>query len=157
MTAKSQFVRQPMRKKRIARGLDGSAAIIYNHIVMKPTGYAKARSARLDATFAALADPTRRAILARLASGEASVMELAKPFAMSQPAISKHLKVLERAGLISRGRDAQRRPCRIEAKPLAEADVWLEEYRRIWEENFQRLDALLDELKTQEKRGHPKH
>jgi DNA-binding transcriptional ArsR family regulator len=116
------------------------------------------RSERLNATFAALADPTRRAILARLAAGEASVLELAKPFAMSQPAISKHLKVLERAGLISRGRDAQRRPCRIEAKPLAEADDWLEEYRRIWEENFQRLDALLDELKTQEKkRGHPKH
>ena len=111
----------------------------------------------LDATFAALADPTRRAILARLASGQASVTELAKPFAMSQPAVSKHLKVLERAGLISRGRDAQRRPCRIEAKPLAEADDWLEEYRRIWEESFQRLDALLDELKTQEKkRGHPK-
>jgi DNA-binding transcriptional ArsR family regulator len=107
-------------------------------------------SARLDATFAALADPTRRAILARLVSGEASVTDLAEPFAMSQPAISKHLKVLERAGLISRGRDAQRRPCRIEAKPLAEADEWLENYRRIWEGNFQRLDALLDELKAQE-------
>jgi DNA-binding transcriptional ArsR family regulator len=124
---------------------------------MKPTGYVLARSTRLDATFAALADPTRRAILSRLAAGEASVTDLAKPFKMSQPAISKHLKVLERAGLISRGRDAQRRPCRIEAKPLAEADDWLEEYRRIWEENFQRLDALLDELKTQEKKpGHPK-
>jgi DNA-binding transcriptional ArsR family regulator len=109
-------------------------------------------SDRLDATFAALADPTRRAILTRLAKGDASVMELAKPFAMSQPAISKHLRVLERAGLISRGRDAQRRPCRIEAKPLAEADEWLENYRRIWEGNFQRLDALLDELKTQEKK-----
>src|SRR6202521_2221133 len=115
------------------------------------------RPDRLDATFAALADPTRRAILARLASGEASVMKLAEPFAMSQPAISKHLKVLERAGLISRGRDAQRRPCRIEAKPLAEADEWLEEYRRIWEGNFQRLDALLDQLQTQQKtRGHTK-
>jgi DNA-binding transcriptional ArsR family regulator len=112
---------------------------------------------RLDATFAALAHPTRRAILARLASGEASVTELAKPFAMSQPAISKHLRVLERAGLISRGREAQRRPCRIEAKPLAEANGWLEGYRRIWEGNFQRLDALLDELKTQDKkRGHTK-
>jgi DNA-binding transcriptional ArsR family regulator len=109
-------------------------------------------SDRLDATFAALADATRRAILARLASGEASVMELAEPFAMSQPAISKHLKVLERAGLISRGRDAQRRPRRIEAKPLAEADEWLENYRRIWEANFQRLDALLDELKAKEKK-----
>jgi DNA-binding transcriptional ArsR family regulator len=114
-------------------------------------------SARLDATFAALADPTRRAILARLASGEASVTELAEPFAMSQPAISKHLKVLERAGLISRGRDAQRRPRRIEGKPLAEASGWLESYRRIWEGNFQRLDALLDELKTQDKkRSHTK-
>ena len=113
------------------------------------------QSERLNATFAALADPTRRAILARLASGEKSVMELAKPFTMSQPAISKHLRVLEHAGLISRGRDAQRRPCRIEAKPLAEADDWLEEYRRIWEENFQRLDALLDELKTQEKKPGP--
>ena len=105
-------------------------------------------AARLDATFAALADPTRRAILARLASGRASVTELAKPFAMSQPAISKHLKVLERAGLISRGRDAQRRPRRLEAKPLAEATKWLERYRRYWEGNYQRLDALLAELKT---------
>jgi DNA-binding transcriptional ArsR family regulator len=109
------------------------------------------QSERLSATFAALADPTRRAILARLAVGEASVMELAKPFAMSQPAISKHLKVLEGAGLISRGRDAQRRPCRIEGKPLAEATDWLEGYRQIWEGNFERLDALLDELKSQEK------
>jgi DNA-binding transcriptional ArsR family regulator len=106
----------------------------------------------LDATFAALADPTRRAILARLASGEASVMELARSFAMSQPAISKHLKVLEHAGLISRGRDAQRRPCRIEAKPLREVSGWLEGYRRFWEANFQRLDALLDELKARDKK-----
>ena len=111
----------------------------------------------LDATFAALADPTRRAILARLASGEASVTELAEPFAMSQPAISKHLKVLERAGLISRGQDAQRRPRRLEAKPLAEANQWLEGYRQFWEQSFQRLDALLEELKTEEKkRGHIK-
>jgi DNA-binding transcriptional ArsR family regulator len=102
----------------------------------------------LDAVFAALADPTRRAILARLATGEASVMELAAPFAMSQPAISKHLKVLEHAGLISRGREAQRRPCRLEAKPLAQADKWLEGYRRFWEESFQRLDALLEEMKA---------
>jgi DNA-binding transcriptional ArsR family regulator len=108
---------------------------------------------RLDATFAALADPTRRAILARLASGEASVMELAEPFAMSQPAISKHLKVLERAGLISRGRDAQRRPRRLEAKPLAEATDWLERYRQVLESNFQRLDALLDQMKFEEKKG----
>src|SRR6266702_47973 len=109
-------------------------------------------SQRLDTTFAALADPTRRAILARLASGEASVTELAEPFAMSQPAISKHLKVLERAGLISRGRDAQRRPRRLEASPLAEANGWLEGYRRFWEGSFQRLDALLDEMKAQKKR-----
>src|SRR5216684_5352039 len=102
---------------------------------------------QLDATFAALADPTRRAILARLASGEASVTELAKPFAMSQPAISKHLKVLERAGLISRGQDAQRRPRRLEPEPLAEATDWLERYRQAWEHRFQRLDALLDEMK----------
>jgi DNA-binding transcriptional ArsR family regulator len=114
-------------------------------------------SDRLDATFAALADPTRRAILARLASGEASVTDLAKPFAMSQPAVSKHLKVLERAGLVSRGRDAQKRPRRIEGKRLAEATRWLEGYRQIWEGNFQRLDALLDELKSQEKqRQHAK-
>jgi len=109
-------------------------------------------TARLDATFAALADPTRRAILVRLASGQASVTELAEPFAMSQPAISKHLKVLERAGLISRGRDAQRRPRKLEPKPLAAATKWLERYRRLWEGRFQRLDALLDELKTKEKK-----
>jgi DNA-binding transcriptional ArsR family regulator len=105
-------------------------------------------SGRLDATFAALADPTRRAILARLALGEASVNELTQPFAMSQPAISKHLKMLERAGLISRGRDAQRRPCRLEPQALAEANRWLESYRRFWEGTFQRLDALLDEMKA---------
>lgn len=109
------------------------------------------RSQQLDAIFAALADPTRRAIVARLATGEASVMELAKPFAMSQPAISKHLKVLERAGLISQGQDRQRRPRRLEARRLAEATRWLERYRKIWESNFQRLDALLEELKTQER------
>lgn len=108
---------------------------------------------RLDATFAALSDPTRRAILARLAEGEASVMELAEPFAMSQPAISKHLKVLERAGLISRGRDAQRRPCRLEAAPLREAASYLERYRELWEARFQRIDDLLDELKDKEKRN----
>ena len=101
---------------------------------------------RLDATFLALADPTRRAILARLALGEASVTELAEPFAISQPAISKHLKILERAGLISVGQDAQRRPRRIEGTPLAEASAWLERYRAIWEANFERLDSLLQEL-----------
>lgn len=108
-------------------------------------------TSRLDATFAALADPTRRAILARLASGNASVTELAEPFAMSQPAISKHLKVLERAGLISRSRDAQRRPRRLEAAPLAEATEWLEGYRRFWEGTYQKLDAVLEELKALEK------
>lgn len=107
---------------------------------------------RLDATFAALADPTRRAILARLAQGEASVMELAEPFSMSQPAISKHLKVLERAGLVTRGRDAQRRPCRLEAVPLREATDWLERYREHWEKRYQQLDDLLEELKKKEKR-----
>jgi DNA-binding transcriptional ArsR family regulator len=119
---------------------------------MEPISYTPSAPDHLDATFAALADPTRRAILARLASGEASVLELAAPFAMSQPAISKHLKVLERAGLISRGRDAQRRPCRLEARPLAEATRWLEGYRQFWEGSFQRLDALLDELKAGEER-----
>jgi DNA-binding transcriptional ArsR family regulator len=109
-------------------------------------------SQRLDATFAALADPTRRTILARLAAGEASVLEIAKPFAMSQPAISKHLKVLERAGLISESRDAQRRPRRLEAKPLAEATGWLEGYRQFWEASFQRLDVLLDEEKAKRKK-----
>ncbi|HEV3197170.1 MAG TPA: metalloregulator ArsR/SmtB family transcription factor, partial [Bryobacteraceae bacterium] len=109
-------------------------------------------SQQLDATFAALADPTRRAILARLASGEASVNELAKPFAMSQPAISKHLKVLELAGLISRGQDAQRRPRRLDAKPLADANRWLEGYRQFWEGSFERLDELLDEMKSQKKK-----
>jgi DNA-binding transcriptional ArsR family regulator len=108
-------------------------------------------SERLDATFAALADPTRRAILARLASGDASVTELARPFAMTQPAISRHLKVLERAGLISRSRDGQRRPRRLEARALAEASGWLENYRRFWEGRFQHLDALLDELKAKGK------
>src|ERR1700693_717795 len=101
---------------------------------------------RLNATFAALADPTRRAILARLASGEASVMELAEPFAMTQPAISKHLKALEHACLISGGRVAQRSPCRIEAQPLAEVNAWLDGYRQFWEASFERLDALLDEM-----------
>src|SRR4051812_19990736 len=110
-------------------------------------------SGQLDATFAALADPTRRAILARLAAGEASVMELAEPFALSQPAISKHLKVLERAGLIAQGRDAQRRPRRLEAQPLAEAAGWLDRYREFWEGSFERLDVLLEEMKKQEKKS----
>src|SRR6187401_1567105 len=117
--------------------------LVYNHMVMK--------DAALNATFAALADPTRRAILARLASGEATVNELAEPFDMSQPAISKHLKVLERAGLIVAGQDAQRRPRKLEAKPLAEAIDWIENYRRHWEAAFARLDAVLEELKVEKK------
>ena len=109
-------------------------------------------SERLDATFIALADPTRRAILARLIEGEATVMELAAPFDMSQPAISKHIKMLERAGLVSRSRDAQKRPVKIEGIALKEATDWLENYRQIWEANFSRLDTLLDELKAQRKK-----
>ena len=109
-------------------------------------------SQQLDATFSALADPTRRAILARLAEGEATVMELAAPFSFTQPAISKHLKVLERAGLVTRGREAQRRPCRLDARPLAVANGFLERYRDLWESSFQRLDDLLEELKKQDKR-----
>jgi DNA-binding transcriptional ArsR family regulator len=109
-------------------------------------------SDRLDRTFAALADPTRRAILARLAGGEAGVMELAKPFRMSQPAISKHLKVLERAGLIVRGRRAQSRPCRLQAQPLREVAEWTGRYRRYWEQSFERLDAYLVKLQRKEKR-----
>jgi DNA-binding transcriptional ArsR family regulator len=105
---------------------------------------------RLSATFAALADPTRRAILARLAAGETSVTELAEPFAMSLPAVSKHLKVLERAGLITRGREAQWRPCRIEPRALREVDGWLERYRRFWEQSFDRLDDYLHELQAKD-------
>jgi DNA-binding transcriptional ArsR family regulator len=123
-----------------------------NLSVMQPSRDGQLSPARLDATFAALADPTRRAILARLASGEASVRELAEPFAMSQAAISKHLKVLERAGLVSHGREAQRRPRRIEAAPLAEANEWLERYRQFWEESYGRLDLLLAEMKQSAKR-----
>src|SRR5215475_12597340 len=105
-------------------------------MVMERIGYITGGSTRLDATFGALADPTRRAILARLMSGEATVLELAEPFAMSQPAISKHLKVLERVGLVSRGRDAQRRPVRLEARPLRDVSEWLENYRRFWLESY---------------------
>jgi DNA-binding transcriptional ArsR family regulator len=119
---------------------------------MELNGYEAGAPDRLTNTFAALADPTRRAILARLAAGEASVTELAEPFAMSQPAISKHLKVLERAGLISCGREAQRRPRRIDAGPLSEATQWLEGYRRLWERTYRRLDALLEEMKEDDRR-----
>ena len=112
---------------------------------------------RLNATFLALADPTRRAILARLALGEASVNELAEPFDMSQPAISKHLKVLERAGLIARGRDAQRRPCRLEPQRLKQAAEWLGTYRQFWEASYSRLDDYLNDLQTKEKHRDRKH
>ncbi|MBD5632935.1 MAG: winged helix-turn-helix transcriptional regulator [Candidatus Eremiobacteraeota bacterium] len=118
---------------------------------MYQSGYGRAKSDRLDKTFTALANPTRRAILARLASGDAAVNELAEPFSMSQPAISRHLKVLELAGLISTGSHAQRRPRKLEARPLAEATEWLEAYRGYWEASFLRLDGLLSELKTAKK------
>lgn len=122
---------------------------------MQLEGYKNIPAEHLNATFAALADPTRRAILARLASGEASVAELAAPFSMSQPAISKHLKVLERAGLVSRGVDAQRRPSRLEARPLAEANAWLERYREYWESSFGALDSLLVELQARDPKRKP--
>jgi DNA-binding transcriptional ArsR family regulator len=115
---------------------------------MQLTIYENAGAGNLDATFAALADPTRRAILARLASGDASVTELTEPFAMSQPAISKHLRVLEHAGLISRTQDGQRRPAHIEAEALAEANEWLQNYRAFWEASFTRLDAVLAKMLT---------
>jgi len=125
---------------------------------MEPHSYGSKTSLRLDLTFGALADPTRRAILARLALGEAAVNELATPFAMSQPAISKHLKVLERAGLITRGRDAQRRLSRLEAKPLAEATEWIAEYREFWKGSLARLDEVLeDKQKTKKKKRKQKH
>lgn len=130
-----------------------------NAKIMEQRRYASKASDRLDLTFSALANPTRRAILERLASGELSVLELAEPFAMSQPAISRHLRVLERAGLISAGSDAQRRPRKLEALPLAEATKWLEEYRQFWEASFDRLDNILGELKAQggrAKRASPK-
>ena len=121
-------------------------------MVILETRIPRTESNRLNATFAALADPTRRAILARLARGEATVNDLVKPFNISQPAISKHLKVLERAGLISKDIDRQRRPRRIEAGPMAEATEWLEKYREFWEVNYKRLDTLLDVMKTVDKK-----
>src|SRR5437762_640323 len=127
--------------------------MIYNLSVMELTGYEQISPRHLDATFAALADPTKRTILGRLAKGEASVAELAKPVKMSQPAISKHLKVLERAGLVSRGLDAQRRPRRLEAAPLAEATEWLKKYRQFWEQAYQRLDSLLEDMNKKEKKN----
>ena len=122
---------------------------------MQPNGYGPTSPERLDATFAALADPTRRAILARLAAGDASVAELAKPFAMSQPAISKHLRVLERAGLVSHTTRAQQRPRHLEAQPLAEATAYLERYREFWEKSFLHLDDLLEELKATDTHAAP--
>jgi DNA-binding transcriptional ArsR family regulator len=119
---------------------------------MEQFSYGGEMSRRLNMTFAALANPTRRAILARLASGEVSVSELAQPFAMSQPAISRHLRVLERAGLISSASDAQRRPRKLDARPLAEATEWLEGYRKYWEASFVRLDGLLGELKATDRK-----
>jgi DNA-binding transcriptional ArsR family regulator len=119
---------------------------------MERSSYGNPTSRRLDLTFAALAHPTRRAILARLASGEVSVNELAEPFAMSQPAISRHLKVLERAGLVSTGSDAQRRPRRLEARALAEANDWLQTYREFWEASFARLDGVLGEMKATDRK-----
>jgi DNA-binding transcriptional ArsR family regulator len=120
-------------------------------------GLQQASSDSLSATFSALADPTRRAILARLASGEISVTKLAEPFEMSMPAISKHLKVLERAGLIARGREAQWRPCRLEAGPLKDVSNWVENYRQFWEESFDRLDVYLKELKAKDSKEKKKH
>ena len=120
---------------------------------MELPGSGSATLERLDLTFAALADPTRRAILARLTHGQASVTELSAPFAMSQPAISKHLKVLERAGLVTRGRDAQRRPCRLEAEALRDATEWLDGYRRFWAESFERLDDLLADMQRDPRSG----
>lgn len=118
---------------------------------MQPSGYEQARSTGLDATFAALSDPTRRAILLRLVEGEASVTDLARPFAMSQPAVSKHLKVLEEAGLVSVGRDGQRRPRRLETEPLLVAAGWLQRLREVWEADYQRLDELLAQLQRPDK------
>ena len=144
--------------------LDAVLSGLYNQSVMQHVGYAQDHRGgspsgpaagepsdpQLDAMFMALADPTRRAIIRRLTEGEATVTELARPFAMSQPAISRHLKVLERAGLVSRRRDAQRRPCRLEARRLRTVTDWLDGYRRYWDESYQRLDDLLDEMAAAE-------
>jgi len=132
-------------------GLTGRVQL-YNQLVMEQIGLAT-ETRNLDAVFAALADPTRRAILARLASGEASVNELTQPFEMSQPAVSKHLKVLERAGLIERAVDRQRRPARLKAEPMAAAVKWLEEFHEFWESSFDQLDDLLQELKKGQNPG----
>ena len=134
------------RQNRVQKALDTPGRWMYLTIRLN-----KMTTDQLSATFAALADPTRRAILARLASGETSVTELAEPFKMSLPAVSKHLKVLERAGLIARSREAQWRPCRLQARPMKDAAEWIEHYRRFWSESFDRLDEYLDTLKGQQK------
>jgi DNA-binding transcriptional ArsR family regulator len=126
-------------------------SLLYNHDVMELIGYTS-RHQNLDTIFAALADPTRRAILSRLAAGEASVNEIAAPFEMSQPAVSKHLRVLERAGLIEREIDKQRRPARLKAEPMAAAASWLEEFKQFWSSSFDQLDGLLEELKKTERK-----
>jgi len=128
---------------------------VYNRLVMERIAYAS-RGRNLDAVFAALADPTRRAILSRLAGGEASVNEIAAPFEISQPAVSRHLKVLEQAGLIERDVDKQRRPARLKAEPMAAAVRWLEEFKRFWSSSFDQLDGLLGELKKAETKGRRK-
>lgn len=125
---------------------------MYNHNIMERLGYT-IKPQDLDAVFAALADPTRRAILTRLAAGEASVNEIAAPFEMSQPAVSRHLKVLERAGLVERDVDRQRRPARLKAEPMAAAVSWLEEFKQFWSSSFDQLDGLLKELKKAETKG----
>lgn len=132
--------------------LDKVSAEVYLTIKLNTETCYPMSSDRLNATFAALADPTRRAILARLASGEVSVTDLAEPFDMSLPAVTKHLNVLERAGLIRRGRDAQWRPCRLEATPLREVSDWVEHYRRFWEQSLDRLDDYLKQLQAKEKK-----
>lgn len=144
------------REKRVGspqtRGGLTSLGLLYNHFIMEPIGYTH-QPQNLDAVFAALADPTRRAILLRLAAGEASVSELAAPFEISQPAVSKHLKVLERAGLVERDVDKQRRPARLKCEPMVAAVLWFEEFRQFWSSSFDQLDGLLDALKETGTRG----
>lgn len=138
----------PSRPAALPKGGVDIIGFLHNSLVMEKSRNERGASKRLDMTFAALANPTRRAILARLATGEMSVTELAAPFSMSQPAVSRHLKVLEHAGLISTGSDAQRRPRKLEARPLADATAWLESYREFWATSFDRLDDVLNELKA---------
>ena len=151
LTVLTQLSPDPRPKPGGGQGLTPPACL-YNQMVMEQLDLAAPPQA-LDAVFAALADPTRRAILTRLAAGAASVNELAAPFEMSQPAVSKHLKVLERAGLIERDVDKQRRPARLKAEPMAEAVRWLEEFEQFWSSSFDQLDGLLDQLKKAERKG----